>query len=338
MIDLRSDTVTQPSPAMRAIMAAAATGDDVYGEDPTVNILQERAAEITGMEAALFVPSGTMANLIAYLCQTRPGDAVLLHEGAHPYHYEAANAAVVGGLLLTPLPGAAGKLEVDTVRQHICQIDDPHFAHTTLLSLENTTNRGGGAFYTVEEFTALGALAREHGLKVHCDGARIFNAATAAGVDVADYAAHCHSLSFCLSKGLGAPVGSLLCGPRELIKRGLKFRKMLGGGMRQAGILAAAGLYALDHHVADLAEDHRRARQFREALEVGGIRFVGASPTNILYLRVEEHPLQVVGALVQEGIMCLPHDEDQIRVVFHRDIDDQALARAIEIFLRVLGR
>lgn len=337
MIDLRSDTVTQPSLDMRATMAAAATGDDVYGEDPTVNALQERAAELTGMEAALFVPSGTMANLVAYLCQTRPGDAVLLHEGSHPYHYEAANVAVVGGLLLMPLPGPWGKLEGETVRRNVCQIDDPHFAHTTLLSLENTTNRGGGACYTVDEFAALRAVAREHGIKVHCDGARIFNAATATGAAVSDYAGHCDTLSFCLSKGLGAPVGSLLCGSRELVRRALKYRKMLGGGMRQVGILAEAGLYALAHHVADLAEDHRRAAQFREALEARGIGFVGDAQTNILYIRVEENPLAAVGALVQEGVMCLPHDDDQIRVVFHRDIDDDALARAIEIFGRVLG-
>lgn len=335
MIDLRSDTVTMPSPGMRDAMATAEVGDDVYGEDPTVNALQDRAAALTGKEAALFVPSGTMANLIAFLAQTRPGDTVILSEESHPFHYEAANMARVGGLLASAEPGLLGKLSPEAIRRRVVQIDDPHFSHTTLVSIENTTNRGGGAVYTPDEVREVATLAHGLGIKLHCDGARLFNSAVAQGVPVLELAAPCDSVCFCLSKGLGAPAGSLLCGSRMLIREALRLRKMLGGGMRQVGVLAAAGLHALAHQVQDLARDHTHARQCREALEAEGHEFLLPSPTNILYLRQAE-PYLAAGLLAGEGVCVLPHDPDSIRIVFHRDISDDDTARCIDILRRLL--
>ncbi|MBP9002480.1 MAG: aminotransferase class I/II-fold pyridoxal phosphate-dependent enzyme [Candidatus Hydrogenedentes bacterium] len=336
IVDLRSDTVTRPSVGMRRAMADAEVGDDVFGEDPTVNRLQTVAAEMLGKEAALFVPTGTMANLLGFLSQTRPGDAVLLSEDAHPFRYERANLAMVGGLLPVTIPGQWGKITSEALRARIVVSDDPHLANTTLASLENTVNRGGGACYTVAETEALCAAAHERGLRVHCDGARIFNAAVALGVDASELARPCDSVSFCLSKGLGAPAGSLLTGPRETIARALAFRKMLGGGMRQAGVLAAAGLYALAHHIDDLREDHRRAREFREALERAGARFPMPSPTNMVYLETPDAP-GIVDRLRARGVLTLATAPDRIRVVFHRDITDDGLRRAIEAFRAVLA-
>jgi len=336
MIDLRSDTVTKPTEAMRAAMARAEVGDDVYGEDPTVNELQEYAAALLGKEAALFLPSGTMANLIAFLIQARPGDTLILAEESHPFHYEAANLSRVGGLMPWPVPDPFGKLRPEAVAERIVQIDDPHFSHTALVAIENTTNRGGGACYTPAEVEALGALARHHGIKLHCDGARLFNACAAIGATPADYGRHCDTVCFCLSKGLGAPAGSILAGTREAMREALRCRKMLGGGMRQAGVLAAAGLHALRHHVDDLKEDHRRTREFRAALEADGAAFVMPSPTNIVYLR-HPAPYALVGALAERGVYTLPHAADSIRAVFHRDIDDAMLAEAIACFKEAMG-
>lgn len=335
MIDLRSDTVTKPAAAMREAMAQAAVGDDVYGEDPTVNRLQEYSARLFGKEAALFLPTGTMANLVAFLSQTRPGDSVILSAESHPFHYESGNMAMFGGLMPITVPDRFGKLTPEQIRAKINKIDDPHFSHTTLVSIENTVNRGGGACYTPEEVAAIANVCKREGLRLHCDGARIFNATVALNVTPSDYGRHCDTLSFCLSKGLGAPAGSVLVGDRETIHRALRFRKMLGGGMRQVGILAAAGLYALEHHIVDLREDHRRTRQFREALEGIGIQFTLPSPTNILYFEVGDGPA-TVAQLADAGILIITHDDNQVRVVLHRDIDDDALQEAIDVFIRVL--
>lgn len=335
MIDLRSDTLTLPSPGMRQAMASAEVGDDVYGEDPTVNRLQERAAELTGMEAALFVPSGTMANLIAFMAQTRPGDTVMLAEESHPFHYEAANLARVGGLLASTIADRLGKITPEQVRRKSVQIDDPHFSMTTLVSIENTTNRGGGACYTPEEVHALAETAHAAGMRLHCDGARLFNAAVALGVPARELAEPCDSVCFCLSKGLGAPSGSLLCGSRPMIRDALRLRKMLGGGMRQAGVLAAAGLYALENQLPDLARDHAHAAAFRCALEEDGFQFLLPSPTNILYLRQTE-PYAATGMLAEAGVFVLPHEHDSIRLVFHRDISESDTSTAIEIARRLL--
>jgi len=331
MIDLRSDTVTKPSAAMRKAMAHAEVGDDVYGEDPSVNRLQAYAADLLGKEAALFMPSGTMGNLVAFLAQTRPGDSVILSAEAHPFHYESANLAMVAGLLLRTVVDPLGKMTAAQVAEQIVQTDDPHFSHTTSVCIENTSNRGGGAYYSLEEVEAIGRVCRRHGLKLHCDGARLFNAAAATNVEARYLAQPCNTVCFCLSKGLGAPVGSVLVGDSATLHHARRFRKMLGGGMRQAGILAAAGLYALEHHIADLAEDHRRAREFRLALEADGVRFCLPSPTNILYMGVTD-AASVVARLAECGIRVNGRGSDAIRVVFHRDIGDADLEEAIAAF------
>lgn len=335
MIDLRSDTVTLPSPEMRLAMAEAELGDDVFGEDPQVNKLQTLAASLFNKEAALFVPSGTMANLIAFLCQTRPGDSVILSAESHPYHYEGANMAAVGGLLGRPVHDPLGKIDVLALEEHAVLIDDPHFSRTTLLSIENTTNRGGGNFYRLAEMQALRASALSLGMKIHCDGARIFDALTASGDDAISMGDTVDTLSFCLSKGLGCPAGSLLLGTRACIAQALRHRKMLGGGMRQAGVLAAAGLYALEHHIPDLRHVHAQAAHFRDALEAQGAVFSLPSPTNILYLAVD-NAVMTAAALAEKGIKVLPHGATHIRVVFHRDLQDVDVEEAIAGFQQVL--
>jgi threonine aldolase len=331
-VDLRSDTVTRPTPGMREAMASAEVGDDVFGEDPTVNELQRRAAGLLGKSAALFVPSGTMANLLAILSQTRPGDTVLLHEDSHPFNYESGGAAMVAGAMTKTLGGACGIIEPDTARAAIVRRDDHHYSNTMLIAIENTTNRGGGAIYPLETVTAIGAIAREHGLRFHCDGARLFNAVVATGVSAAQYARPCDTICFCFSKNLGAPVGSILAGDLETIDRAHRYRKLLGGGMRQAGILAAAALYALDHHVERLCKDHDRARRFREALrDVPGLAFPLPSPTNIVYVDVPD-AMKFVGRIAEQGVYALPTGPRRVRTVFHLDIDDEGLERAIHAF------
>lgn len=335
-IDLRSDTVTRPSPAMRAVMAAAEVGDDVFGDDPTVKRLEAYAAQLMGKEAALFFPSGTMANLAALMSQTRAGDTVILSEEAHALNYEGGNFARFGGLLARPLPGALGKFTPADVDRILVQRDDPHCSPMTLVAIENTVNRGSGACYAVDEVTALGAYCNEKGIRLHCDGARIFNAAVALGVAVGELAAPCDSVSFCLSKGLGAPIGSMLASDVATIHEARRCRKQLGGGMRQSGIVAAAGLHALEHHVTGLVEDHRRAREYRVALEAAGVVFCMPSPTNIVIFESRD-PQGEVEALATQGVLVVPFGSDRIRAVFHRDIDDRDLELAIRHSLAVLG-
>ena len=335
-IDLRSDTVTKPSAAMRKIMADAEVGDDVYGEDPSVNRLEAYAAELLHKEAGLLLPTGTMANLVAYLAQTRPGETLIMSEGAHPFHYEHANVAMVGGLLVRTIPDIFGKFTAEQAAAQIVREDDPHLSLTSLISVENTTNRGGGACWDFHELEAISALCRENKLRLHCDGARLFNACIATNIEARYYAQCCDTVCFCLSKGLGAPAGSVLVGTRETIHRARRYRKMLGGGMRQAGVIAAAGLYALEHHMDDLWNDHERARRFRRALEAEGIAFALPSPTNILYMQVANADA-VAALLADRGVDILTHGPDLVRVVFHRDINDAALEQAIELFKQVLG-
>ncbi|MBI4557300.1 MAG: low-specificity L-threonine aldolase [Candidatus Hydrogenedentes bacterium] len=332
LVDLRSDTVTRPTPGMREAMARADVGDDVFGDDPTVNRLQERVAELLGKEAALFVPSGTMANLCAVLALTRPGDAVILSDDAHPFNYESGNLAMVAGVLPRTIPAQHGILNPEAVREAIIRTEDHHFAQTTLIEIENTTNRGGGAIYPIETAADIFALARENGLRVHCDGARVFNAVVESDVPLEEYAKHCDTISFCFSKGLGAPVGSILAGDAETIDRAHRFRKMLGGGMRQAGVLAAAALYALDHHVDRLREDHRRAREFRATLEgTKGLAFPIPSPTNIVYIEVANAPRKVL-SLQKRGVLVKATSPTRIRVVFHLDITDEGISKAVKAF------
>ena len=336
IVDLRSDTVTKPSPGMRQAMADAEVGDDVFGDDPTVRRLQDHAAALLGREAALFVPTGTMANLVAFLSQTRPGDTIILSESAHPFHYESGNVSMVAGLMTRTVADPLGKMTAEQVAGQIVQTDDPHYSQTTLVAVENTTNRGGGAYYEYYEMESVSRLCRERGLRLHCDGARLFNACAASNIEPEFYAQCCDTVSFCLSKGLGAPAGSILAGDRDTVARALRFRKMLGGGMRQSGVLAAAGLYALENHVCGLEEDHRRARQFRRALEAEGVRFALPSPTNILYMETNA-PAAKIRELSARGVLAMTAGPDRIRAVFHRDVDDAGLDRAVEAFKAVLA-
>jgi threonine aldolase len=332
-VDLRSDTVTRPTPAMRKAMAEAEVGDDVYGEDPTVNRLQERAAELTGKEAALYLPSGSMANQTAVKVHTRPGDEVICEASCHIYNIEMAMMAAFSGTLPRPVKGDFGVLEPADVEAAI-RPPSYYLAKTTLLTLENTHNLAGGTVMDVARSRALGEAARRHGLKTHLDGARIFNAAHALGVSAADLAGPFDSVMFCISKGLGAPVGSLLCGTAAFSEEARRVRKMLGGGMRQAGIIAAAGLVALDEMLPLLPEDHRRAGRLAEHL-AGMECFevdLGHRQTNIVMMKVLP-PLtapEVGDALKQRGVLCHVISQDTIRFVTHHDVDDGDLDRALE--------
>lgn len=328
-IDLRSDTVTKPTAAMRAAMLAAEVGDDVYGEDPTVARLERRVADELGFEAGLFVPSGTQSNLCALLAHCQRGDEYLVGMEAHTYKFEGGGAAVLGSIQPQPIAHAAdGSLPLDALDKAV-KPDDPHFARTRLLALENTWH---GRVLPQEYVVAAAAWARTRGLAVHLDGARLFNAAVASGAPARQLAAPFDSVSVCLSKGLGAPVGSVLAGSGALIHAAKRWRKMLGGGMRQSGLLAAAGLHALDHHVARLADDHARAARLAEGLRgIEGI-VVAGQYTNMVFIDVAAECLGALAAHlsrhdVRASIGYLP----SVRLVTHVDIDDAALTRAIEV-------
>ena len=329
IVDLRSDTVTRPTKAMREAMAWAEVGDDVFGDDPTVNALEARAAALAGKEAALFVASGTMGNQIAIRLHTHPGDEVLMETKAHPYNYEAGAAAAVSGVQIRLLATPDGLLTPDIVRAAL-RPENVHFAPASLLCVEDTTNRGGGGVYPLEALDALCEAAREFGLACHLDGARVFNAVVASGIPLARRLRGFDTASFCLSKGLGAPVGSLLVGSTRDIARARRIRKMLGGGMRQAGILAAAGLHALEHHVDRLAEDHRRAATLARALEDLGYT-VREPQTNIIYVTIDDAGAKQA-ALAEAGVHCIAVAANSIRLVTHLDIDDAMIAHTVTAF------
>lgn len=331
-VDLRSDTVTRPTEAMRRAMVDAEVGDDVLGDDPTVQRLEAVAAERAGMEAAIFTPSGSMANLIALTLLTRKGDEVLQESGAHPFNYEAAGAAAVAGVQIRPLVGERGILDPATVAAAIRPPND-HFAPATLLTLEDTANRGGGTVHPLERLDALTALARERGLAVHLDGARVFNAVVASGIPLARRARDVDTLSFCFSKGLGAPVGSVLCGDRDAMVTARRIRKMLGGGMRQSGILAAGALYALEHHVDRLEDDHARAQALAEGLDRLGIP-TDPCDTNLLYAHVADAPT-VQAKLEERDVWCLAVAPDTLRLVTHLDVDDAGVKHTLAAFASV---
>lgn len=336
-IDLRSDTITQPTGAMREAMMAAPLGDDVFGDDPTVTALERKVAAMLTMEAALFVPSGTMANLLAIMTQTRPGDSVILSDLAHPIHYEAANAAQIAGVMFRPVQADRGILSADDVQAHAVLMDDPHLSHTKLVMVENTMNLGGGAVYTPAQVEAVATAAHELGMKVHCDGARIFNACVEAKAEVSAYARHVDSMSLCLSKGLGCPAGSLIAGSSDLVHQARRYRKALGGGMRQAGVLAAAGIYALDHHIERLAEDHENALRFREGIEnLPGVEFYMPTPTNLVYFKVKD-AFQTVAALAERDVLCLPESAEHVRAAFNLHVAPEDTERAIAIFHDVMS-
>ena len=330
VVDLRSDTVTRPVPAMRRAMAEAEVGG--FGDDPTVARLVAVASERLGFEGALFVPSGTMANQVAIRSLTRPGERALVEAFAHVRVYEAGAPAVISGLLLEAIPAARGILDPADVERAIPP-EDVHLAPASLICVENTSNRGGGTVYPLATLRELVALARRRGLAIHLDGARIFNASVASGVPVDQIARGFDTVSFCLSKGLGAPVGSLLCGSRDVLRLARRVRKMLGGGMRQSGILAAAGLYALEHHVQRLAEDHARARRLWEALAEAG--FQAQEPeTNMVYVQLEGAE-RASEDLQDRGILVSALARDRLRLVTHLDVDDAGLERAILAFREI---
>ena len=338
IVDLRSDTLTLPTPAMREAMARAEVGDDVWEEDPTVRRLEELAARRTGKDAALFVSSGTQGNLVSVLTQTRPGQEVILDADCHIFNYEVAGAAMFGGVQTLPVKTARGFLAPEQVREQI-RPSNVHIPMTGLVCLENTHNRHGGTCCTPEEISAVAAVAHAGGVPVHLDGARIWNAAVALGRPVAEFARHVDSLTFCLSKGLGAPVGSLVCGSTELIARARRVRKMLGGGMRQVGVLAAAGLVALESMVDRLAEDHAHARKLAEG--VAGLRLVrldlASVETNIVIFHVDRPDgagLLVTGALARK-VKIHQIGPTSIRCVTHKDVDAEDVGRALEAFREI---
>ncbi|NOS99086.1 MAG: low-specificity L-threonine aldolase [Phycisphaerales bacterium] len=334
-IDLRSDTVTKPTPDMRRAMANAEVGDDVFGDDPTVNRLQERVAELLGKESAIFVPSGSMANQASIRSQTHHGDEIICHQDSHIYHYEAGGPASLSGCSLRLLTGERGLFEADQVRAAI-RPPDSHFPQTRLVVVENTHNRGGGSIWPVEQVRDVHAVAREHGLSMHLDGARLMNACVATGRRPTDYTRYFDSVSTCFSKGLGAPVGSAVAGSKELIRRVHRFRKMFGGAMRQAGIIAAGALYALEHHIDRLADDHANARRLASAIaDMPGLSIDPASvETNILYFDVDESvgtAKALCDRLRADGVWVLPVAPQRIRAVTHLDVSASDIDRAISI-------
>ncbi len=340
-IDLRSDTVTQPTPAMRRAMAEAPVGDDVYGEDPTVNRLQEVAAALLGKEAALFLPSGTQANQVAVLSHAGRGEEVIVEADSHVFYYEAAGIAALAACQARTVPGRRGAMDLDRVEDAI-RADNIHFPRTALICVENTHNRAGGTVLPQEHLAELAGLARRYGVPVHMDGARVFNAAVALGRPVADIVAPVDSVMFCLSKGLAAPVGAVLAGPAAFIERARRHRKLLGGGMRQAGILAAAGLVALDTMVDRLAEDHANARVLAEGLaSVDGVRVdLETVQTNMVLFEVVDPAWDAAGlvaALAGAGVLCSAFGPRQVRLVTHCDVSGQAVQAALDRIGRVLA-
>ena len=330
MIDLRSDTVTRPTEAMRRAMAEAPVGDDVFGEDPTVNALEEYVAGLLGKEAAIYCPSGTMTNQIGTFVSTNRGEEVLLHEGAHVFVYEAGAPALLSGVQVRTLTGEAGIISPDALRA-IVRPENVHFPRSRLLCLENTHNTAGGKVYPPEDFAAVAGEARALGLKVHLDGARLFNAAVATGVPAREWCAHSDTVSVCSSKGLGAPVGSLLAGSEEVIYEARRARKAFGGGMRQAGVIAAASLYAFEHHVERLAEDHERAKRLAAGLQSAGYA-VEPPETNIVLVGVGDAE-GFLAALAREGVLATPAKAGYVRLCTHLDVGNE-IETVPDAFLR----
>lgn len=333
IIDLRSDTVTRPTPAMRRAMAEAVVGDDVLGDDPTVIRLQERVAEIMGKEAAVFVPSGTMANQTAIRAHTEPGDEVICHKDSHIIHYETGSPAALSGVMVRPAEGERGLFDAAQL-ETLIRPESSHFARSRLVVVENTQNRGGGAVWPMEQIAQVAAAARKAGLRLHLDGARIWNACVAAGRGPAEYAAHFDTVSCCFSKGLGAPVGSAVAGDRATIARVHRFRKMFGGTMRQSGVLAAAALHALDHHVDRLAEDHANARRLADGLRaVPGVSIAMPVETNMVFFDLAPDlgaAAEFCARLKERGVWTLPTGPRRVRAVCHLDVSAAMIDRAVE--------
>lgn len=339
MIDLRSDTVTLPTDAMRKAVFEAEVGDDVYGEDPTVNRLQELAADIIGKEAAMLVPSGTMGNQIAILTHCRPGTEVILEADSHIYYYEAAAASVFAGVQPRPLPGKRGSLPAKLVEWAIRE-DDVHLPPTSLICLENTHNRAGGTVVPLEDMKAVYDVACRHNLPVHLDGARIFNASVASGVAVKEFTSCTTSVQFCLSKGLGAPVGSIIAGSKDFVTEARRWRKRLGGGMRQAGIFAAAGIVALETMIDRLAEDHANARLLADGLAaLKGIEFNPDDvDTNIVIVKPTAMSIQQLGSeLEKRGILTVVIEPDRVRFTTNKDVNRNDIEKTIAAVKDILA-
>jgi len=340
VVDLRSDTVTLPTAAMRRAMAEAEVGDDVYGEDPTVDALQRRAAQLLGKEAALFVPSGSMGNQASLRTHTRPGDVVLASENAHLLRYEAGAPAALWGVHVKTI-GCDGRFDARDVRQAVPSSQDSHVAPTRVLAFENTHNFAGGRIFPLDALREAAATARELGLALHLDGARLFNAVVATGVPAAVWAEPFDTVSFCLSKGLGAPVGSLVCGSHAQIREVHRARKLLGGGMRQAGILAAAGLHALDHHIERLAIDHANAKRFADGLIALGLAVRPAPETNMVMFEVDDAAGFARG-LRERALRVNPIAPGRFRAVTHLDVSagdiEEALARIEDLLHELRSR
>lgn len=335
MIDLRSDTVTRPTAAMRAVMAAAPVGDDVFGDDPTINALQQRVAQLAGKEAALIASSGTQTNLLALLSHCQRGEEYLVGQEYHTYRYEAGGAAVLGGIVPQPFEVEAdGTLNLTAVEKRI-KPDDPHFPITKLLSLENTHT---GRVIPQDYMLKARRLCDKHGLKLHLDGARIFNASVATGLSLQQLAEPFDSVSICFSKGLGTPIGSVLVGSKKFIQRAHRWRKMLGGGMRQAGIVASAMDYALDHHVARLADDHMHAQQLHDALAALPGIAVEPAQTNMVYVNFDSlENAQKVSDYLRENGVFTPRSQ-RMRLVTHLDVAQQDITMVVQLFQQALQR
>jgi threonine aldolase len=330
-VDLRSDTITKPTPAMLEAMMNAKVGDDVFGEDETVNELEEKAAALFGMEAGIFCPSGTMTNQIAIKCFTQPLDELIADQTAHIYRYEGGGIAFNSGVSTRLLNGYRGIITAEMIEPEI-NAENIHYPHTSLVALENTVNKGGGSCYTLAQIKPIAELCRDKKLKLHLDGARIFNALVHTGDNAADYGQYFDGISVCLSKGLGAPVGSVFLADKDTIKYARRIRKVFGGGMRQAGFLAAAGIYALYHHVERLKIDHAHAQILSEALsDCPWVSNVLPAETNIVLFDTIEPAAVILAKLAEHGIKALPTDSHRIRFVLHLDVHPEQVEYAVGV-------
>jgi threonine aldolase len=333
LIDLRSDTVTKPSPEMLQAMLSARVGDDVFGEDPTVKELEGKCAAIFGMDHGVYCPSGTMTNQIGINILTNPYEEVICYEGSHIYMYEGGGVAGNSGLSFKLLKGDRGKLTAEDVRENV-NVDDIHFPKSSLVSLENTVNKAGGSYYKLEEIVPISTLCKEAGLKLHLDGARLFNALVETGDDPKEYGQIFDTISICLSKGLGAPVGSVLLCRHDLAMKARRRRKVFGGGMRQAGYMAAAGIYALDNNIDRMSEDHERARKLGHALQdLNFVEYVYPVETNIIIFKLsnEQQSTGFLEKLKLKNILAVPFGKHEIRFVTHLDFNDEMLEKSIKV-------
>lgn len=335
-IDLRSDTVTKPTTGMRKAMAEAEVGDDVFGEDPTVNLLQERVTSLLGKEAALFVPTGVMANQLAIKVHTQPGDEIIVESGAHIFNYETAAPSFISHVQVLTIHGKRGAMRVEDIVPSI-RSSAYYMPRTSLICLENTHNKAGGTIYPFDEIKRISSFAREGRLALHLDGARIWNASVATGISPKEYAQYFDTVSVCFSKGLGAPVGSALAGPKELVEKARKFRKVLGGGMRQAGIIAAGAFYALEHHVDRLKDDHEKAKVLaRELAQIPGFEIdLEGVQTNIVIIetgKTGKTPAQILETLKAKRVLLTEMSHSAIRAVTHMDVSMEEVRQAANIF------